>query len=139
MRLRFFHIGMICNRRSPCRKRESITVCFSNRLSKMEMSLPSLEKEDRENLPDVYVSYVSDYVSLINTYLNKLPEEQRGNILSFYEAWSIPDVVMSDYLALATVLFFAWRDAGCRDGNTGRELSIHASNGKKFQYSWSKR
>ena len=28
--------------------------------------------------------------------------------------------------------FFAWRDAGCRDGNTGRELSIHASNGKNF-------
>lgn len=45
-----------------------------------KLSLPSLEKEDRENLPDIYVSYVSDYVSLINTYLDKLPEEQRGNI-----------------------------------------------------------
>ena len=33
-----------------------------------KLSLPSLEKEDRENLPDIYVSYVSDYVSLINTY-----------------------------------------------------------------------
>ena len=72
-----------------------------------KLSLPSLEKEDRENLPDVYVSYVSDYVSLINTYLNKLPEEQRGNILSFYEAWSIPDVVMSDYLAFGDSVVFS--------------------------------
>ena len=108
MRLRFFHIGMICNRRYPYRKRESITVCFSNRLSKMEnCRFLLLKKEDRENLPDIYVSYVSDYVSLINTYLDKLPEEQRWNILSFYEAWSIPDVVMSDYLVFGDSVVFS--------------------------------
>lgn len=72
-----------------------------------KLSLPSLEKEDRENLPDIYVSYVSDYVSLINTYLDKLPEEQRRNILSFYEAWSIPDVVMSDYLVFGDSVVFS--------------------------------
>ena len=72
-----------------------------------KLSLPSLEKEDSENLPDVYVSYVSDYVDLVNTYLDKLPEEQRGNILSFYEAWSIPDVVMSDYLVFGDSVVFS--------------------------------
>ena len=53
------------------------------------------------------MSYVSDYVDLVNTYLDKLPEEQRGNILSFYEAWSIPDVVMSDYLVFGDSVVFS--------------------------------
>ena len=57
-----------------------------------KLSLPSLEKEDSENLPDVYVSYVSDYVDLVNTYLDK---------------WSIPDVVMSDYLVFGDSVVFS--------------------------------
>lgn len=72
-----------------------------------KLSLPSIAKEDRENLPDVYVSYVSDYIDLVNTYLDKLPEEQRKSVLSFYEAWSIPDVVMSDYLVFGDSVVFS--------------------------------
>lgn len=76
-----------------------------------KLSLPSIAKEDRENLPDVYVSYVSNYIDLVNTYLDKLPEEQRKSVLSFYEAWSIPDVVMSDYLVFGdSVVFRSVRD-----------------------------
>ena len=52
-------------------------------------------------------SALTSDVSLINTYLDKLPEEQRRNILSFYEAWSIPDVVMSDYLAFGDSVVFS--------------------------------
>ncbi len=72
-----------------------------------KLSLPSIAKEDRENLPDVYVSYVSNYIDLVNTYLDKLPEEQRKSVLSFYEAWSIPDVVMSDYLVFGDSVVFS--------------------------------
>ena len=72
-----------------------------------KLSLPSIAMEDRENLPDVYVSYVSDYIDLVNTYLDKLPEEQRKSVLSFYEAWSIPDVVMSDYLVFGDSVVFS--------------------------------
>lgn len=72
-----------------------------------KLSLPSIAKEDRENLLDVYVSYVSDYIDLVNTYLDKLPEEQRKSVLSFYEAWSIPDVVMSDYLVFGDSVVFS--------------------------------
>ena len=72
-----------------------------------KLSLPSIAKEDRKNLPDVYVSYVSDYIDLVNTYLDKLPEEQRKSVLSFYEAWSIPDVVMSDYLVFGDSVVFS--------------------------------
>lgn len=69
-----------------------------------KLSLPSIAKEDRENLPDVYVS---NYIDLVNTYLDKLPEEQRKSVLSFYEAWSIPDVVMSDYLVFGDSVVFS--------------------------------
>lgn len=72
-----------------------------------KLSLPTLSKEERDNLPDVYVSYVSDYVDLVNTCLDKLSAEQREHVLSFYEAWSIPDVVMFDYLAFGDSVVFS--------------------------------
>ena len=72
-----------------------------------KLSLPTLSKEERDNIPDVYVSYVSDYVDLVNTCLDKLSAEQREHVLSFYEAWSIPDVVMFDYLAFGDSVVFS--------------------------------
>lgn len=72
-----------------------------------KLSLPTLSKEERDNLPDAYVSYVSDYVDLVNTCLDKLSAEQREHVLSFYEAWSIPDVVMFDYLVFGDSVVFS--------------------------------
>ena len=72
-----------------------------------KLFLPTLSKEERDNLPDVYVSYVSDYVDLVNTCLDKFSAEQREHVLSFYEVWSIPDVVMFDYLVFGDSVVFS--------------------------------
>lgn len=72
-----------------------------------KLFLPTLSKEERDNLPYIYVSYVSDYVDLVNTCLDKLSAEQREHVLSFYEVWSIPDVVMFDYLVFGDSVVFS--------------------------------
>lgn len=79
-----------------------------------KLSLPTLSKEERDNLPDAYVSYVSDYVDLVNTCLDKLSAEQREHVLSFYEAWSIPDVSNVRLFGVwRQCSFFTRRERGC--------------------------
>lgn len=68
-------------------------IVLDNRLA--ERKIPARTVKD---IPAAYISYVSDYIELVNSYLDKIPSEEAAIIIDQYRNWSVTDAIACSYL-----------------------------------------
>lgn len=84
-------------------------IVHNNRLTARKIPAETIK-----DIPAVYISYVSDYIKLVNSYLDKIPSEEAAIIIDQYRNWSVADAITCSYLRFENEqwsLGLSWDDA----------------------------